>query len=71
MRRTSSHGPSARLAWAPIDTCEICRAGYQTSRIHREPSAPTGAQAQYAGLEVELARAGIGWPGFRMTRAAV
>jgi threonine dehydrogenase-like Zn-dependent dehydrogenase len=28
------------------NTCEICRAGYQTSCIHREPGAPDGAQAQ-------------------------
>jgi threonine dehydrogenase-like Zn-dependent dehydrogenase len=32
------------------NTCEICRAGYQTSCIHREPAAPTGAQAQYARI---------------------
>ena len=28
------------------NTCEICRAGYHTSCIHREPGAPDGAQAQ-------------------------
>ena len=32
------------------NTCEICRAGDQTSCIHREPAAPTGAQAQYARI---------------------
>jgi len=32
------------------NTCEICRAGYQTSCIHREPAAPTGAQAQYTRI---------------------
>ena len=32
--------------FASDNTCEICRAGYQTSCIHREPEAPDGAQAQ-------------------------
>jgi threonine dehydrogenase-like Zn-dependent dehydrogenase len=32
--------------FASDNTCEICRAGYQTSCIHREPGAPDGAQAQ-------------------------
>ena len=36
--------------FASDNTCEICRAGYQTSCIHREPAAPTGAQAQYARI---------------------
>ena len=32
--------------FASDNTCEICRAGYQTSCIHREPAAPDGAQAE-------------------------
>ena len=32
--------------FASDNTCEICRAGYQTSCVHREPGAPDGAQAQ-------------------------
>jgi threonine dehydrogenase-like Zn-dependent dehydrogenase len=32
--------------FASDNTCEICRAGYQTSCVHREPAAPDGAQAQ-------------------------
>ena len=36
--------------FASGNTCEICRAGYQTFCIHREPAAPTGAQAQYARI---------------------
>jgi threonine dehydrogenase-like Zn-dependent dehydrogenase len=32
--------------FASDNTCEICRAGYHTSCIHREPAAPDGAQAQ-------------------------
>jgi len=32
--------------FASDNTCEICRAGYHTSCIHREPGAPDGAQAQ-------------------------
>ncbi len=32
--------------FASDNTCEICRSGYQTSCIHREPGAPDGAQAQ-------------------------
>jgi threonine dehydrogenase-like Zn-dependent dehydrogenase len=36
--------------FASDNTCQICRAGYQTSCVHREPAAPTGAQAQYARI---------------------
>jgi threonine dehydrogenase-like Zn-dependent dehydrogenase len=36
--------------FASDNTCDICRAGYQTSCIHRQPGAPTGAQAQYARI---------------------
>ena len=36
--------------FASDNTCEICQAGYQTSCIHRQPGAPTGAQAQYARI---------------------
>ena len=33
--------------FASDNTCEICRAGYQSSCIHRQPGAATGAQAEY------------------------
>lgn len=36
--------------FASDNTCEICRAGYQTSCVQRGPAAPTGAQAQYARI---------------------
>ena len=36
--------------FASDNTCEICRAGYQSSCIHRQPGAPTGAQAEYARI---------------------
>ena len=36
--------------FASDNTCEICQAGYQSSCIHRQPGAPTGAQAQYARI---------------------
>jgi threonine dehydrogenase-like Zn-dependent dehydrogenase len=39
--------------FASDNTCEICRAGYQSSCIHREPVGALGAQAQY--LRVPLA----------------
>lgn len=32
--------------FASDNTCEICRAGYHTSCVHREPGAPDGAQAE-------------------------
>jgi threonine dehydrogenase-like Zn-dependent dehydrogenase len=32
--------------FASDNTCDICRAGYQTSCVHREPAAPDGAQAE-------------------------
>jgi len=32
--------------FASDNTCEICRAGYQTSCLNREPGAPDGAQAE-------------------------
>ena len=32
--------------FASDNTCEICRAGYQSSCLHREPAAPGGAQAE-------------------------
>src|ERR687894_1836833 len=35
---------------ASDNTCEICRAGYQTSCIQRQLGAPTGAQAEYARI---------------------
>ncbi|MEV4015300.1 zinc-dependent alcohol dehydrogenase family protein [Nonomuraea angiospora] len=36
--------------FASDNTCEICRAGYQTSCVNREFAAATGAQAQYARI---------------------
>jgi threonine dehydrogenase-like Zn-dependent dehydrogenase len=33
--------------FASDNTCAICRAGYQTSCVHRQPGAATGAQAEY------------------------
>jgi threonine dehydrogenase-like Zn-dependent dehydrogenase len=36
--------------FASDNTCEICRAGYQSSCVHRQPGAPTGSQAQYARI---------------------
>ncbi len=36
--------------FASDNTCEICRAGYQSSCINRQPGAPTGAQAEYARI---------------------
>ncbi|MEV6305467.1 zinc-dependent alcohol dehydrogenase family protein [Actinoplanes sp. NPDC051861] len=32
--------------FASDNTCEICRAGYQTHCVHRQPGAPDGAQAE-------------------------
>ncbi|MDR6907169.1 threonine dehydrogenase-like Zn-dependent dehydrogenase [Agromyces sp. 3263] len=36
--------------FASDNTCEICRAGYQTHCVHRQPGAPTGAQSEYARI---------------------
>jgi threonine dehydrogenase-like Zn-dependent dehydrogenase len=36
--------------FASDNTCEICRAGYQTACIHRQFAAPTGAQAECARI---------------------
>lgn len=36
--------------FASDNTCEICRSGYQTSCVQRQPGAPTGAQAEYARI---------------------
>src|SRR3989454_2993276 len=44
--------------WASDNTCEICRAGYQSSCIHREGMGSLGAQAQY--LRVPLADGTLG-----------
>lgn len=38
--------------FASDNTCEICRAGYQTACIHRQLAAPTGAQAEYALIKL-------------------
>ncbi|MET8838139.1 zinc-dependent alcohol dehydrogenase family protein [Micromonospora sp. NPDC004540] len=39
--------------WASDNTCEICRAGYQSACVHRVPMGMLGSQAQY--LRVPLA----------------
>jgi threonine dehydrogenase-like Zn-dependent dehydrogenase len=39
--------------FASDNTCEICRAGYQSSCVHRQPGAASGGQSQY--LRVPLA----------------
>ena len=36
--------------FASDNTCQICQVGYQSSCIHRQPGAPTGAQAEYARI---------------------
>jgi threonine dehydrogenase-like Zn-dependent dehydrogenase len=36
--------------FASDNTCEICRAGYQSRCAHGESATPTGAQAQYARI---------------------
>jgi threonine dehydrogenase-like Zn-dependent dehydrogenase len=36
--------------FASDNTCEICQSGYHSSCIHRQPGAPTGAQAEYARI---------------------
>jgi threonine dehydrogenase-like Zn-dependent dehydrogenase len=36
--------------FASDNTCEICQAGYHSSCVHRQPGAPTGAQAEYARI---------------------
>ncbi|MDP9794103.1 threonine dehydrogenase-like Zn-dependent dehydrogenase [Catenuloplanes nepalensis] len=39
--------------WASDNTCELCRAGYQSACVHRVPMGALGSQAQY--LRVPLA----------------
>ena len=36
--------------FASDNTCEICRAGYQTHCVHSQAASPTGAQAEYARI---------------------
>lgn len=36
--------------WASDNTCEICRAGYQSSCIHRVPMGAIGTQAEYTRI---------------------
>jgi threonine dehydrogenase-like Zn-dependent dehydrogenase len=36
--------------FASDNTCPICRSGYQTACVQRQPGAPTGAQAEYARI---------------------
>lgn len=36
--------------FASDNTCEICRAGYQTHCVHRQPGAATGGQAEYCRI---------------------
>jgi threonine dehydrogenase-like Zn-dependent dehydrogenase len=38
--------------FASDNTCEICRAGYQSRCVHGGPGAPTGAQSQYARISL-------------------
>ena len=38
--------------FASDNTCEVCRAGYQTSCLHRQPGAPDGAQAERARISL-------------------
>jgi threonine dehydrogenase-like Zn-dependent dehydrogenase len=37
-------------SFASDNTCEICRSGYHSSCVNRQPGAPTGAQAEYARI---------------------
>ncbi|MCY1137150.1 zinc-dependent alcohol dehydrogenase family protein [Actinoplanes sp. Pm04-4] len=39
--------------WASDNTCEVCRAGYQSACVHRQPMGQFGSQAEY--LRVPLA----------------
>lgn len=36
--------------FASDNTCEICRAGYQTHCVHRQPGTATGAQSEYTRI---------------------
>ena len=36
--------------FASDNTCEICKSGYQTHCVQRQPGAPTGAQSEYARI---------------------
>src|SRR3712207_7777618 len=36
--------------FASDNTCEICRAGYQTHCVNRQPGAATGAQSEYVRI---------------------
>ncbi len=36
--------------FASDNTCEICRSGYHSSCVNRQPGVPTGAQAEYARI---------------------
>lgn len=36
--------------FASDNTCEICRAGYQTHCVHRQPGAATGGQSEYTRI---------------------
>ena len=36
--------------FASDNTCQICRAGYQTHCVHRQPGAATGAQSEYCRI---------------------
>jgi len=36
--------------FASDNTCEICKSGYHSSCVNRQPGAPTGAQADYARI---------------------
>lgn len=36
--------------FASDNTCEICKSGYHSSCVNRQPGAPTGAQSEYARI---------------------
>jgi len=45
--------------FASDNTCEICRAGYQTSCIHREPAAPTAREFGATDVVTERGEEGV------------
>ena len=54
-RRSAARSPTIKPGqfvvgsfFASDNTCEICRAGYQSACVHREPWARCGAQAEFA-----------------------
>ena len=45
--------------FASDNTCEICRAGYQSSCVHREPVGAIGTQAEYARIPLADGTSGV------------